>query len=136
MKKCPFCSTPQGGSHCLCGYEFLELGISPAPQEPGKAPLQEIASTVSMGCTLHDVEAFRADAKMHGFTGIEFRPDPALVEDGVPLYYDCYCTSPAQWDKYLEHCRQGSVGGSGNGISADHLAAVQERMVARYPRRK
>lgn len=57
-----------------------------------------------LGCTMHEVDAVRADAQAHGFTGIEFKPDPALVENGQALYFDCHAAGPAEYERYKKHC--------------------------------
>lgn len=52
----------------------------------------------SLGCIGEQVAELQADAQLHGFSAVEFKPDPH-----VPGFYQAHCNSPDQWRRYVEH---------------------------------
>lgn len=97
-----------------------------------KPPKTQVSA--ALGCTLHSVDEMREDARINGFSAIEFKPDPALIEGGVPLWYDCHCSSPDQLRRYQEHCRLTDKNNGGSSpLSIEDLATAEELARRAYP---
>lgn len=76
---------------------------------------------------LDEHEAFR---QRHGFTGVEFKPDPRL-----PQYYNVYFSGPAERERYIKArgmADGNSRNGSGAGVTKEELAEAQRRAVEKY----
>ncbi len=82
--------------------------------ETGTKP---IPPSDSLGFTVLQLDDFEADRKSHGFTGVEFVPDPL-----EPTFMQVKCSSRREWERYVKH--RGFVDKNrtaGVSISADDL---------------
>jgi hypothetical protein len=84
----------------------------------------------ALGCIADAVDERRADAQIHGFSGVDFKPDPK-----VPQFYQAHFSCPDQHRRYIEHCgltdRNSRNGGSAQ-ITPEHLAEMGARMRMKY----
>jgi hypothetical protein len=102
---------------------------------PEQKTPRPIVSELGLGCIADAVGEMRADAALHGFTGVEWKPDPKLVMDGEPLWYDAHFSDPDQHARYVEHrgmSDRNSRNGGGAVITSEHLSAMSERMKRKY----
>lgn len=79
----------------------------------------------ALGVTCHQVEEFRQDAKLHGFTGIDFVQDKS-----EPGFYQAHCPNPREWASYIKHRGmrdQNSQNGSAAPFTPEQFARLQER---------
>lgn len=88
----------------------------------------------SLGCIAQDVEKSREDARIHGFTGIEWRPDPTTMVDGKPTSYQCHASSDKELARYAKFCHMDDRAGrkSGVSISQEDLDAAARRVSEQY----
>jgi hypothetical protein len=90
-------------------------------------PLKAEIVSDNLGCTGHQVANFREDAQRHGFTGVEFTPDPH-----EPTYYQARISSVHEWRRYLKHrClrEKNSRNGGGQPLSPGMLKRASERLL-------
>lgn len=91
---------------------------------PDKLAVEAPVYSDSLACSPEDVDMLRAHARMNGFTGIEFLPDPACPEDS----YVCRASSRGEMLRYaklFEMSDRGERLGSGATLSPDQLAAAE-----------
>lgn len=78
-----------------------------------------------LGVIPQQVHEMQVDAKLHGFTGIEFKPDPTCPQD----FMQCHCTGgESERQRYIthrgmrDHC---SRNGSGAMLSEEMLRQAE-----------
>lgn len=108
-----------------------------AAVSPSRATPQVVESD-ALGCIAQQVTELREDARLHGFTAVEFVPDKnAALDNGRPTFYTARISDPDQFARYSEYRGQ-TAGhpstGAGNIISAEHMAEASERMRQKYQR--
>lgn len=88
---------PDGVTARRCRH--LEQPVTVAPPKEGAAVgLEKPIVSDSLGFTYHQLAAFEADRVQHGFSGVEFRPDPL-----VPGFYQAHFSGRAEWERYYRH---------------------------------
>lgn len=94
--------------------------------EPSEAPRQGIAVDAerpivsdALGITHQQLESYRADLTRHGFSGVEFKPDPHC-----PGFYQAHFSGRQEWQRYIKHRGlhdRNSAHGSGASLSQADL---------------
>lgn len=83
----------------------------------------------ALGCIQSQVETMRAEAKLAGFSDIEFVPDR-----DVEGFYNCHAPNQERFHKYAEHCGMVDKNGqfSGKSITPQELEAAERLVKERY----
>lgn len=93
---------------------------------PAAAPPGVLSN--SLGCTHHQVDELRADAKLSGYS-VEFVPDKS-----VPGFFQAKCTS-AEFERYAKHRgfeNKTSRNGAGGIIDEQELRDAKSRILTKY----
>lgn len=97
-------------------------------------PPKEIRSD-ALGCTMHQVNDLREDAKKNGLA-VEFKPDPLMIENGTPLFYQACFGAESERNRYAKHCgmpEDRSTTGGGTGFAPGHLEEAERRAKEMFP---
>lgn len=95
-------------------------------------PQQAVVSD-DLGCIAQQVDELRADAKINGFSAVEYKPDPTTMINGHPTYYQLHCNSPDQLRRYEQHLSMPNQCGKGGGAilspeAIDQAKALLDRV--------
>lgn len=83
----------------------------------------------NLGFTSWQLQDFEEDRVRHGFTGVEFKADPAC-----PQFYQVHCSDYASYSAYLKHRGKVNQGRTcASALSKDALLAAEEMARDRYP---
>jgi hypothetical protein len=81
----------------VAARRVLDVHRPRAPVEKGNSNHRPPVSD-AMGFTAWQLAEFEDDRKKHGFTGVEFKPDPMC-----PDFYQVHCGSMSEYDAYVAH---------------------------------
>ena len=89
----------------------------------------------SFGCVAEQVDEMRAQCKLHGLTGVEFKPDPTNDDPRDPDFFQAHFSGPAELSRYRDlmnvHERNSTNGGAQH-ISESDLAQSQAIIKRRF----
>jgi hypothetical protein len=114
----------------LGGFITLPDGAEARRVQPGSVkrvvgePVAKPIVSDNLGCDVHAVNEFREDAAKHGYSGVEWKPDPTC-----PTFYQAHFSSRSEWRKYVAHRGLYDRNGlnSGVGITRDELVQAIQR---------
>lgn len=82
----------------------------------------------NLGVYVHQLGQFEEDRKKHGFTGVEFRPDPLC-----PVHYQAHFSSFEEHERYMKHRGMFDKGRSkGGGMSEQGLRDAENMVRERF----
>lgn len=116
--------------HCV----RLEIERDGGAKRPEKAPPPATDRPIvsdALGFTRDQLADFEADRQAHGFSGVEFKPDP-----DVPQFYQVHVSSQKEWKRYIKHrgmIDRNSRNGGGRPLSADQMSQAEQRAREMYP---
>lgn len=111
--------------------QTTHTGIKLPPKEGAATGIDRPIVSDSLGFTHHQLEGFEADRVRHGFSGVEFKPDPH-----VPGFFQAHFSGRAEWQRYIAHrgmTDRNSTLGSGSSLTQedlDNAAALVKRSLA------
>lgn len=123
--------------HHSHGWITLEDGVKAKrvrdPEEPRKIVGPKKVGTKklvsdSLGFGKHQLAEFEADRAQHGFSDVEFKPDPM-----VPEFIQVHFETTAARDRYARHRQYGNKTGLGGvRFTEEELARAEDRVKEQY----
>lgn len=118
--------TIQLGEHT---YEFRRIR-EPTKKLKDDLELNKPSVSDAAGFPYYQLDDWESFRQRHGFTGVEYKPDPKL-----PEFYQVHFSGPAERLRYLKEIGKidgNSRNGAGAGVSAAELEEARRRVIEKY----